>query len=79
LIFSEICSNLLQESPGLRIAGLKPFRGAPYSVGVRKGDKEWLDFINSTLAMIARSGESEKLLDIWFGEEAKVLLRSLKK
>jgi ABC-type amino acid transport substrate-binding protein len=48
-------------------------------VGVRKGDKEWLDFINSALAIIAQSGESEKLLDRWFGEEAKVLLRSLKK
>jgi ABC-type amino acid transport substrate-binding protein len=74
-----LLSNLLQESPGLKIAGLKPFRPTPYSLGVRKGDKEWLDFINSTLAMIAQSGESEKLLDKWFGQEAKVLLRSFKK
>ena len=79
MISSEICSNLLQDSPGLKIAGLKPFRGAPYRLGVRKGDKEWLDFINSTLTMIAQSGESEKLLDKWFGDEAKGLLRSLKK
>lgn len=74
-----LLSNLLQENPGLKIAGLKPFRPTPYSLGVRKGDKEWLDFINSTLTMIAQSGESEKLLDKWFGDEAKALLRSLKK
>jgi ABC-type amino acid transport substrate-binding protein len=79
LISSEICSNLLQGSPDLRIAGLRPFRPTPYSLGVRKGDKEWLDFINSTLTMVAQSGESEKLLDKWFGDEAKTLLRSLKK
>jgi ABC-type amino acid transport substrate-binding protein len=74
-----LLSSLLQDSPGLKIAGLKPFRSTPYSLGVRKGDKEWLDFINSALATIAQSGESEKLLDKWFGEEAKTLLRSLKK
>jgi polar amino acid transport system substrate-binding protein len=74
-----LLSNLLQDSPGLKIAGLKPFRPTAYSLGVRKGDKEWLDFINSTLAMIGQSGESEKLLDKWFGDEAKALLRSFKK
>ena len=71
--------NLLQKNPGLKIAGLKPFRRTPNSLGVRKGDKKWLDFINSTLTMIAQSGESEKLLDKWFGDEAKALLRSFKK
>jgi len=79
LISSKICSNLLQDSPDLIIAGLNPFRPTLYSLGVRKGDKEWLDFINSTLTLIAQSGESEKLLDKWFGQEAKALLRSLKK
>jgi polar amino acid transport system substrate-binding protein len=74
-----LLSNLLQDSPGLKIADLKPFRPTAYSLGVRKGDKDWLDFINSTLSMIAQSAESEKLLDRWFGDEAKVLLKSLKK
>ena len=71
--------NLLQKDSGLRIADLKPFRLTPYSLGVRKGDREWLTFVNSALAMIAQSGESERLLDKWFGEEAKVLLKSLQK
>jgi polar amino acid transport system substrate-binding protein len=71
--------NLLQENPGLRIAGLQPFRPAPYGLAVRKGDKEWLDFINSTLRKMEETGEYEKLLEKWFGLEAKALWRLFKK
>jgi ABC-type amino acid transport substrate-binding protein len=71
--------NLLQKNPGLRIAGLEPFRPAPYGLGVRKGDKEWLDFINSTLVKMEERGEYEKLLEKWFGMEAKALWRLFKK
>jgi ABC-type amino acid transport substrate-binding protein len=71
--------NLVQKNPGLRIGGLEPFRPAPYGLGVRKGDKEWLDFINSTLVKMEESGEYEKLLEKWFGMEAKALWRLFKK
>ncbi len=71
--------NLVQKNRGLRIAGLKPFSPAPYSVAVREGDKEWLDFINSTLEKMKKTGEYEKLLDKWFGLEAAALWRLFKK
>jgi polar amino acid transport system substrate-binding protein len=71
--------NLVQKNPGLRIAGLEPFRPAPYGLGVRKGDKEWLDFINSTLEKMEKTGEYEKLLEKWFGMEAKALWKLFKK
>jgi polar amino acid transport system substrate-binding protein len=71
--------NLLQKNPGLKMAGLQPFRPARYGLGVRKGDKEWLDSINSTLAKMIEGGEYEKLLIKWFGVEAKALLRLFKK
>jgi ABC-type amino acid transport substrate-binding protein len=71
--------NLVQKNPGLRIAGLEPFRPAPYGLGVRRGDKEWLDFINSTLVKMDETGEYEKLLEKWFGMEAKALWRLFKK
>jgi polar amino acid transport system substrate-binding protein len=71
--------DLLQKNPGLRIAGLEPFRPAPYGLGVRKGDKEWLDFINSTLAKMMETGDDEGLLEKWFGMEAKALWRLFKK
>jgi polar amino acid transport system substrate-binding protein len=70
--------NLLQKSRGLRMASLQPFRPARYGLAVRKGDKEWLDFINSALIKMKETGEYEKLLEKWFGLEAKALWRLFK-
>ena len=70
--------DLLQKNPGLKMASLQPFRPARYGLAVRKGDKEWLDFINSTLAKMKETGEYEKLLEKWFGLEAKALWRFFK-
>jgi len=71
--------NLLQQNRGLRIAGLEPFSPAPRSLGVRKGNNEWLNFVNSTLEKMRKTGEYEKLLDKWFGLEARALWRLFKK
>jgi ABC-type amino acid transport substrate-binding protein len=65
--------NLLQKNPGLKMAGLQPFRPGRYGLAVKKGDKEWLDFINATLTRMKETGEYGKLLDKWFGPEARVL------
>jgi polar amino acid transport system substrate-binding protein len=67
--------NLLQKNPGLKMAGLQPFQPGRYGLGVRKGDKEWLDFINATLTKMKETGNYEELLDKWFGPEARVLWR----
>jgi polar amino acid transport system substrate-binding protein len=64
---------LLQKNRGLKMAGLQPFRPGGYGLGVRKGDKEWLDFINATLTKMKETGEYDKLLDKWFGPVAGVL------
>jgi hypothetical protein len=40
---------------------------------VRKGDAEWLDFINATLSKMKENGEYGKLLDKWFGTVARIL------
>ena len=64
---------LMQENRGLRMAGLQPFRPGRYGLAVRKGDKEWLDFINATFEKMKETGEYEKLLDKWFGPVARVL------
>jgi polar amino acid transport system substrate-binding protein len=71
--------RLLQENRGLRIADLEPFSPVPHSLGVRKGDKEWLNFINSTLEKMKKTGEYQKLLDKWFGLQARALWRLFKK
>jgi ABC-type amino acid transport substrate-binding protein len=67
--------NLLQKNPRLKMADLKPFRPGRYGLAVRKGDKEWLDFINGTLKKMKETGEYEKLLDKWFGPVARALWR----
>ena len=67
--------NLLQKNPGLKMAGLQPFRPGRYGLAVRKGDNEWLDFVNATLTKMKETGNYEKLLDKWFGPEARVLWR----
>jgi len=71
--------NLLQQNRGLKIAGLEPFSPTQHSLGVRKGDKEWLNLINSTLDKMKKTGEYEKLLDKWFGPQARVLWRLFNK
>ncbi len=71
--------NIVRKNRGLRIAALEPFSPAPYSVGIREGDKEWLDFVNSTIEKMKKTGEYEKLLDKWFGVEARVLWRLFEK
>ncbi len=70
--------DLLRKNRGLKMANMQPFRPARYGLAVRKGDKEWLDFINATLAKMKESGEYERLLEKWFGLEAKALWRFFK-
>ena len=66
---------LMNKNRGLRMTGLKPFCPAQYGLGVRKGEKEWLDFLNATLTKMKETGEYDKLLGRWFGNEARVLRR----
>ncbi|MCG6533617.1 MAG: transporter substrate-binding domain-containing protein, partial [Syntrophales bacterium LBB04] len=65
--------NLLQKNRGLKMASLQPFRPGRYGLAVRKGDTEWLDFINATLTKMKETGEYGRLLDKWFGPVARVL------
>jgi len=67
--------DLQKRNPELKIVGWPPFRPAPYGLGVRKGDKEWLDFIDAALTKMKKSGEYQKLWDKWFGESKAVLLK----
>ena len=67
--------NLLQKNRGLKMAGLQPFRPGRYGLAVRKGDKEWLEFINGILTKMKETGEFDKLLVLWFGNEERVLRR----
>ena len=56
-----------KKNPELKIADRKPFDPAPYGLAVRKGDREWLEFINAALKKMKTSGDYKKLLEKWFG------------
>ncbi|MEW6185183.1 MAG: ABC transporter substrate-binding protein [Thermodesulfobacteriota bacterium] len=39
----------------------------PYGMGIRKGDKNFLDFVNKILLEMEKSGEAKKIFIKWFG------------
>ena len=59
--------EIVKRNSELKIAGWKPFEPASYGLAVRKGDHEWLEFINATLSKMKTSGDYKKLLEKWFG------------
>ncbi len=67
--------DLQKRNPELKIVGWPPFRPAPYGLGMRKGDKEWVDYVDATINKLKKNGEYQKLWDKWFGEAKTVLLK----
>lgn len=39
----------------------------PYGLGMRKGDKNFVYFVNKTILAMEKSGEAKKIFDKWFG------------
>jgi polar amino acid transport system substrate-binding protein len=39
----------------------------PYGLGMRKGDTNWVKFVNDTLLEMEKNGEAKKLFEKWFG------------
>ncbi|MEI6208688.1 MAG: ABC transporter substrate-binding protein [Desulfuromonadales bacterium] len=39
----------------------------PYGLGMRKGDKNLVDFVNKSILEMEKSGEAAKIFDKWFG------------
>ena len=51
----------------LRVVGLQSIAPSPIGLAVRKGDREWLNFVDITLLKMMTSGQYRKLLEKWFG------------
>ncbi len=47
----------------------------PYGLGMRKGDKNFVDFVNKTLLEMEKSGEAKKIFDKWFGPKSETPLK----
>ena len=39
----------------------------PYGLGMRKGDKQFVDFVDKTILEMEKSGEAKKIFEKWFG------------
>jgi polar amino acid transport system substrate-binding protein len=42
----------------------------PYGLGIRKGDTNFLNFVNATLLEMEKNGEAKKIFDKWFGPDS---------
>jgi len=42
----------------------------PYGLGIRKGDTNFLDFVNATLLEMEKNGEANKIFQRWFGPDS---------
>lgn len=52
----------------LKVLDFQPIDPSPIGLAVRKGGKEWLDFVNITLLKMMATGEYHGLLEKWFGK-----------
>jgi polar amino acid transport system substrate-binding protein len=52
------------EIPDIRISD------EPYGLGIRKGDANFLNFVNETLLDMEKSGEAKKIFEKWFGPDS---------
>ncbi|HEY5973273.1 MAG TPA: ABC transporter substrate-binding protein [Geobacteraceae bacterium] len=57
------------EIPNLQISD------EPYGLGMRKGDKHFVDFVNKTILEMEKSGEAKKIFDKWFGPSTQFHLQ----
>ena len=47
----------------------------PYGLGIRKGDRQFLEFVNKALLELEQSGEAAKIYDKWFGKDSGFFIK----
>jgi ABC-type amino acid transport substrate-binding protein len=59
--------TLAKDNPDLKAVG-KPFIPRPYGIAVRKGDPEFIKWVNGQLAKVKQDGTYDRLWKKYFGE-----------
>jgi ABC-type amino acid transport substrate-binding protein len=59
--------SLVKENPDLKVVG-KPFIPRPYGIAVRKGDTEFIGWVNGQLQKMRADGTYDRLWKKYFGE-----------
>jgi polar amino acid transport system substrate-binding protein len=68
----SILANLLAKAPNkdqFEIPDIQ-ISDEPYGLGIKKGEKTLVDFVNKTLLEMEKSGNAKKTFDKWFGPNA---------
>ena len=68
-IWATILAGILDKAPNkeqFEIPNVQ-ISDEPYGLGMRKGDKNFVDFVNKTLLEMEKSGEAKRIFDKWFG------------
>ena len=47
----------------------------PYGLGIRKGNPQWLAFVDQTLLELEQNGEAAKIYDKWFGKNSSLAIK----
>jgi polar amino acid transport system substrate-binding protein len=47
----------------------------PYGIGIRKGDKTFLRYVNEVLLEMEQSGEAKQIYDKWFGPNSPIPMK----
>jgi polar amino acid transport system substrate-binding protein len=65
----SILANLLGKAPNRDRYEIPDIQisDEPYGLGMRKGDRNFVAFVNRTLVEMEKSGEAKKIFDKWFG------------
>jgi polar amino acid transport system substrate-binding protein len=68
----SILANLLGKAPNKEQFEIPEIQisDEPYGLGIKKGEKALVDFVNKTLLEMEKSGEAKKIFDKWFGPNA---------
>ncbi|WP_019122596.1 transporter substrate-binding domain-containing protein [Brevibacillus massiliensis] len=69
-----IILDLLKKNPEFESLPGQPFKSSYIAMGVKKGDQEWLNYLNQFIRNLNYSGEGAELYKKWFGVDAPKLL-----
>ncbi|WP_052947586.1 transporter substrate-binding domain-containing protein [Aneurinibacillus tyrosinisolvens] len=69
-----ITLDLAKKNPEFQLMPGQPFKPAYIAMGVKKGDQEWLNYLNNFIRNLNYSGEGAELYKKWFGVDAPKMM-----
>ncbi len=73
----SILAGLLAKAPNKKEFEIPPkvqISEEPYGLGMRKGDANFVAFVNKTILEMEKKGEAKKIYDKWFGPKSETPL-----